>query len=81
MHSKRQNASLYYSFLEELINEGAGCTYTKINVGKYEDTKINVFEKAKGLIILILMKIFIIDDQLLPAFIIFIFVGPDRWLC
>ena len=48
MHSKRQNASLYYSFLEELINEGAGCTYTEINVGKYEDTKINVFEKAKG---------------------------------
>ena len=57
MHSKRQNASLYYSFLEELINEGARCTYTEINVRKYEDTKINVFEKAKGLFILIIIVI------------------------
>ena len=76
MHSKRQNASLYYSFLEELINEGAGCTYTEINVGKYKDTKVNAFKKAKGLIILII--IFIINDKLLTTFVISIFVGPDR---
>ena len=61
MHSKRQNASLYYSFLEELINDGAGCNYTVINVGKLEYTKISVFEKAKGLIFLIV--IFIINEN------------------
>ena len=48
---------MYYSFLEELINEGARCTYTEINVRKNEYTKINVFEKAKGLILIIIVII------------------------